>query len=243
MNRFIIDYILPQFNLIYNFFPYFYLHLYSFYKQISEMKKVNFLKSFLKEGDIVLDIGANVGFYTNIFADLVGKSGKVYAFEPDKKNYNLLLHNSRYFNNIKFFNKAVGVKNETIKLYESSTRNTDHQTYNIGDSRKYTQIKCIKIDDLKLNLKNLRLIKIDVQGYDYFALKGMSRTLRKSKNTIIFGEIWPYGLKKSGSSTRNYMKLIKNLGFKLFESELNYSDIDKYESDKYYYTDFLAKKI
>ncbi len=47
----------------------------------------------IKEGDIVIDVGANIGYYTLIFAQLVGKTGKVFAFEPEPKNFEILKKN------------------------------------------------------------------------------------------------------------------------------------------------------
>ena len=51
------------------------------------------VKKLIKNGDVVLDIGANIGYYTLIFAKLVGNSGKVFAFEPEPENFKILQKN------------------------------------------------------------------------------------------------------------------------------------------------------
>lgn len=60
---------------------------------IYEEFETNIVKEEIKKGDIVLEIGANIGYYTLIFAKLVGEKGKVFAFEPDPTNFALLKKN------------------------------------------------------------------------------------------------------------------------------------------------------
>ena len=73
----------------------------------------------IKKGDVILDIGANIGFYTLIMAKLVGEKGKVYAFEADPTNFEILKKNVEVngYKNIVLVNKVVSNKNEKIKFY------------------------------------------------------------------------------------------------------------------------------
>lgn len=52
--------------------------------------ETNIMKNYIKEGDIVIDVGANIGYFTLLFSKLVGENGKVFAFEPESKNFELL---------------------------------------------------------------------------------------------------------------------------------------------------------
>ena len=72
------------------------------------------MKKYIRKGAIVLDIGANIGFYTKILSELVGDNGKVYAFEPDKTNFGYLMKNAGHLKNVVFINKAVSDKTGKI---------------------------------------------------------------------------------------------------------------------------------
>ncbi len=79
------------------------------------------LKKIVKKGDIIVDIGAHIGYYSLLFAKIVGNKGKVYAFEPDKNNFKLLMKNIKTngYNNIIPVEKALSNKNQKIRLYIS----------------------------------------------------------------------------------------------------------------------------
>ncbi len=91
---------------------------------MNEREEIDFLKRVVKPGMVVLDIGANIGFYTRIFSKLVGKEGRVYAFEPERNNYRNLKKLCRDLNNVTLNNVAVGEKNGKIKLYLSEKLNS-----------------------------------------------------------------------------------------------------------------------
>ncbi|MFN4133678.1 MAG: FkbM family methyltransferase, partial [Candidatus Hadarchaeales archaeon] len=84
-------------------------------KNIEEVVQKNLLL-FLREGDVFLDIGAYVGYYTLLASRKVGKSGVVIAVEPDKKNFKMLLFNTRKLQNVIPVNAAVYSKNTLLSL-------------------------------------------------------------------------------------------------------------------------------
>src|SRR5574344_166891 len=67
-----------------------------------------YLKNVVHRGDTVLDIGANLGYYSYAMARLVGTEGKVYAVEPARPILNVLRHNLRKFDNVEILNYALG---------------------------------------------------------------------------------------------------------------------------------------
>ena len=81
----------------------------------------NYLKKTVKEGNVVLDIGANIGYFTLLLAKLVGTKGRVFAFEPEPNNFSLLKKNVEEdgYTNVILENKGVSYENKTTKLYLS----------------------------------------------------------------------------------------------------------------------------
>lgn len=223
-----------------NFFS-IYKPLYFFYKRISDRKKIAFLESVVKPGMTIVDIGANIGFYTLFFSKLAGPEGKVYAFEPDEINFKHLLAITAGCKNVVAVKKAVGDFTGEIKLYASEDLNVDHQAYDSGEGRKTIMVDSIALDDYFDENDKIDLIKIDIQGYDFNALKGAKKTIRRQKDLLFLGEFWPYGLKKAGSSSSEYFGLLKELDFKVKFDEYD-SDYDAKADDKNFYTDFIAGK-
>jgi len=228
-------------NKLFEHYHFIYKPLYFFYKKISDRQKITLFKNIIKPGMRVLDLGANIGFYTVLFSKLVGANGKVFTFEPDAQNYEHLEENTKTLYNVTIEKKAVSDKTGKINLYISKDLNVDHQSYDIGEGRDYEEADAIALDDYFLDNVKIDFIKIDIQGYEPVALKGMSKIIRQPGKMTVFGELWPYGLQKAGSSAEEYLQFLKKHGFKIkfFEDEIDYNEKIK---DKDFYTDFIADK-
>lgn len=233
------------FNRLYKtHFP-IYKILYFAYKRISDRDKIRVIKGHVKPGMAVLDIGANIGFYTIMLSRLVGTEGLVYAFEPDEDNYHLLRKLTQGLTNVKLMNVACGEKSGKTYLYKSSQLNIDHQVYKTDEARERIEITSIAIDDLlKDSERSIGFIKIDVQGYDHHVFKGMAKTVARSQKVMIISELWPYGLKKAGTSANQYLSDVAEAGFdiNIAGHGKSYSDFSINEHDKLFYVDFIANK-
>lgn len=188
---------------------------------IYEPFETELVKKEIKKGDVVLDIGANIGYYTLIFAKLVGENGKVFAFEPDPTNFSLLKKNveiNGYGNRVVLVQKAVSNKTEKIKLYLCEDNKGDHRIYDSHDGRQSIEIEAIRLDDYFKNYNGtIDFIKMDIQGAEGWAIQGMHNLLKKNKTVKIVTEFWPIGLKGSGIDPDEYFKILIELGFKLYE--------------------------
>lgn len=192
---------------------------YFLYKKVSENSEINFFKANIKKEDIVFDIGANIGFYSLLFSKLVGDKGRVFAFEPEKNNFLKLLKNTKNKSNIHCINAAVSEKSGSITLYSSEFGlNVDFRTYSTQSNQIISQIDAWALDDFceMNNISKIDWIKMDIQGYEYFALSGMKNTLNKFSNIKIFMEFWPYGINQSGITIHQFFRFFQSLGLNVY---------------------------
>jgi len=232
------------FNRLYkSCFP-IYRPIYFTYKYWSDRDKIRLIKTHVKPGMKVLDIGANIGFYTSFLSKLVGKGGTVYAFEPDEDNFKYLERLTKNLANVKLANVACGEKSGVTYLYKSQEMNIDHQVYDSGESREKITVKIVSLDDYLQNEKDgIGFVKMDVQGYEYHVFRGMKKVIARSKEMFIISELSPYCLKKAGASAEAYLSEVKLAGFDVkVLSKDEISDYSSYAEDKWFYVDFAAEK-
>jgi FkbM family methyltransferase len=159
-----------------------------------------------------LDIGANIGNHSIFFA---GYFKKVYSFEPHPLTYKLLAFNSEPYTNIKIFNFGLGDKNKKINLY-SKTGNIGASTSSDKDNHsKQKNIVQIKtLDKCKLKLKNIGLIKIDVEGMEFNVLNGGINLIKNQTPIIVFEQL-EHEFKKSTGETKT-INFLKGIGYKFY---------------------------
>jgi len=179
-------------------------------------------KDNVKDGDNVVDLGANIGYFTLILAKLVGPTGKVFAFEPDPRNLALLKKNVEYNNykNVIIVPKAVSDVNDKCTLYVSQKTFGQNRIYKPEktDTQKFipTDSETIRLDDFfKTNnlLNKISFIKIDIEGAEFLALSGMKEILKLNKNIKIFTEAEISYLEDAGSSYDQFIDLLTENDF------------------------------
>ena len=188
--------------------------LFNIKKYISQRQKFN-----------IVDIGSNIGSVTLPLANTFKKSKvysiepTVYAFEKLKENINL---NPNLKKRIKTFNYFISEKKNKIKFVHSSWKlnnnNKKHQIHR-GILKK-TFNKSISLDDLlKKNKIPIKLIKIDVDGYELDVLKSAEKTLKKIK-PIIYFELAPYLYKEIGYKFDDLLNYLKKLNYHFYNEDL-----------------------
>jgi FkbM family methyltransferase len=168
---------------------------------------------FVTPDTVMLDIGANMGYYS-VRAGQLAHRGKVFAFEPDPGNFATLTKNLvlNQITNVQPINAALSDKPDTLRLYKHPFNVGDYRLYNDGDFTEFVDVPTLRVDEVVQ--ERIDLIKIDVQGYEYFALKGAEKLLTTYKPVIV-SEFWPRGLANSGASATQYLDFIEGLGYRV----------------------------
>lgn len=174
-----------------------YRPLYFLYKSISEKNQIKLFRMLIDKGDVVMDAGANIGFYTRIFSSCVGENGTVLAFEPEPENFKHLKNFSYPYNNVEVFPYAVSNEEKETFFYCSDRYNVDHRLYPDTHNQKKISVQTVTLSRF-INTQKPHFIKSDIQGYDFYALLGMEKECKTVRDLAIFVEFWPYGLLKVG---------------------------------------------
>ena len=147
----------------------------------------------------------------------MGNGGKVFAFEPDARNFSFLRENviANNCHNVITEQKAVAASSQQLRLYRSSNNFGDHRIYDPGtefnqlhsNGRPPTPVEAISLDEyFRDNLVAIDFLKMDIQGAEYDAFLGMRALLQLHSNIIILIEFWPNGLKQAGASARRFLE-------------------------------------
>jgi FkbM family methyltransferase len=173
-----------------------------------EQSEVAFVRRTVKPGQTVLDLGANVGFFTMIMASLVGPSGMVYAFEPLRRVADLLEHSiaeNGFEDRVRLERAAVGESSGAARLlFEEDTLNSGG-SYIFGDGlgippgHQLQDVSMIGLDDYAFR-RPISFIKMDIEGAEPLALRGARSTLRTDRPTIL-SEINPVALERVSRCT------------------------------------------
>jgi FkbM family methyltransferase len=203
-----------------------YIFFFKLKDMIYEYPSPIIIATFIKEGDIVIDIGANQGQYTMFLSKLVGEKGKVYAFEPDPRNFLILKHRTRKFKNVIIERSAVDNKKSKVKFYLDKFMGMP----TIYKDASVSPIKCLEIDMVNLDdyfqdLKgDIALIKMDVQGSEPLVLDGMKNLIKKVK--VLIFEFWPLGIKAAGLNPFSFIEKLISNNFKLIYIDENFNSFN-----------------
>jgi len=186
---------------------------------IYEPAETALVQRLVEPGSTVLDIGANIGYYTLQFAELVGASGRVIAYEPDPANFELLERNTQLngYLNVTLVQRAASNTAGILNLHRSITNWGDSRIFDSHDGRSTVEIASIRLDDHLADLDSVSFIKMDIQGAEGVALEGMMGLLGRSPQAKILTEFWPEGLAGCGTSPQAFLDSITALGFALYE--------------------------
>lgn len=174
-----------------------------------------FLRSHLRPGMVVLDIGANVGDVAAVIADCVSPTGRVVAFEASPDNAERLRVRFRYVPHVEIRHAAVTDQQGTMTLHLDAKSSKRHSLFEAAVSVRGETITvpAVTLGAVAGELARVDFIKIDAQGAEGRILAGGRRLLERDKPVVLF-ELWPRGMAAAGTSPSDLFALLDGLGYR-----------------------------
>jgi len=175
----------------------------------------------LQIGDTFIDLGANEGYFSILASKIVGKTGKVLCIEPQKRLWPVIVRNIELNRciNIQLLPFVVSNESKDVQLVLSPSNNTGSTsivTNNRNQMWTRQKVESIILDDAVLSEK-INLIKIDIEGFELFALKGGKRLLENRVIEYIILELHPRQLIDLGQSEEEVNSFLNELGYFLHD--------------------------
>ena len=174
-----------------------------------------FVKHLIDKGDVILDIGANLGYYSFLFARWTGGSGKVFAVEPIVVYNKIFNEKAKKYKNITLYPYALGAEEKRVELVSSPqigflSTGLPHiydprRDGNVENQEFKFEAQMKKPSVLFKDLDRIDYIKCDVEGYEYIVLSEMKEIIRKFKPKIQV-EVW-------SDNAKNLLELLAGLGY------------------------------
>ena len=180
------------------------------------MEYVYHLPQLVKQGDKVMDIGANLGYYTCPLADLVGEEGRVYAVEPVPVIFSVLKRNVGKRRNVELLNYALGEECRTIEMANDSVASAGY----FGTGRNFVSEGELSKDAVRFTaqmqrgselfgaMEQIDFIKCDIEGYERVVLPELRPLIEKFHPTVL--------VETDGESRQQMIKMFTELGYSAY---------------------------
>ncbi len=177
------------------------------------------LENLVRSGDIFIDVGANVGLITILAARLVGPSGSVYSFEPDPKALPSLRDHVKVntLTNVRVFEVGLSDREGQATLVEALNALRWVSLSGLSEEEHGDTIRLVRGDDVltDLDLSRPVILKIDVEGHELHALRGLSRLLERRELAVIC-EVCRDALSRAASTPEELFNSMKDHAFDAF---------------------------
>jgi FkbM family methyltransferase len=207
-----------------------------------EPETVACVRTILKPGMTVLDVGAHVGYYARLSVDLVGSTGRIVAFEPHPRNYSYLQGNVGHYPQVTLLQQAAAETEGTAQLFDylmMSASGSLHYDESLRDVQmahtseldvaprlddkfqmQTFHVRTAPIDDVlaELNIQSIDFVKMDIEGAEMSALRGMRQAIQNSPRLKLIMEYNPMGLKAFGHTPAAAIQEVLALGFDRVEA-------------------------
>ena len=172
-----------------------------------------FLRRYLKPGDGMIDVGANIGLLSIVGSRLVGSDGWVCAIEPNPRIYHYLRHNVRLngARNVRTVNMVAGARTETVQITD---RYSDESNRVTPSGEKSVAVAAQRLDSLRLRAGPIALVKIDAEGYEKFVLEGAEKIL--CRTLCVYFESWNLHFGNYGYASPDVLRMLQDNGLAVY---------------------------
>jgi FkbM family methyltransferase len=174
------------------------------------------LPQLLRRGDIAIDIGANLGYYTRPMADIVGAEGRVYAVEPVPVIFSVLERNVRGRGNVSLMNYALGEENTTIEMANDSVAEAGY----FGTGRNFVSEGKLSMQAIRFSaqmrrgselfgaLERVDFIKCDIEGYERVVIPELRPIIERHHPTVL--------IETDGQTREQIIDIFSAMGYKAY---------------------------
>jgi len=199
------------------------------YLNLFERPETEMIKRLIKPGDVIVDVGANVGYYSVHLSSLVGESGFVHAFEPDPKNYFRLVRNLQlngFEKRSRANQMAVSSSSGTAQFILTPAQDSGwgHVAEGAPAAGEQTvQVHTTKLDDYlqSQDVRSVSFLKCDIEGHEFDFLAGATRTLEARAIGKVLIEYNGFNLNPRGRSVAEFVELFERCGYRPIEINLD----------------------
>lgn len=218
---------------------------------IREREETRLIQRILEPGKTIIDIGANMGYYALMEARAVGPKGRVYAIEPEPKNYGLLVRNvalNQYCNVLTF---PIGISDTTgsatLHISRHSNLHNLVSPLQADDNARAVTIQVQRLDDFirerEIDPACVHLVRMDVEGWEAKILEGMQGLLRASADLKLFIEFHPGAIAGiPGHSLEQSLSLLDQHGFYIRYATGRATDGNRFQIYDLSITDCMGRK-
>ena len=174
------------------------------------------LPQLLRRGDIAIDIGANLGYYTRPMADIVGAEGRVYAVEPVPVIFSVLERNVRGRGNVSLMNYALGEQDGTIEMANDSVAEAGY----FGTGRNFVSEGKLSMQAIRFSaqmrrgselfgaLERVDFIKCDIEGYERVVIPQLRPIIERHHPTVL--------IETDGQTREQIIEIFSAMGYKAY---------------------------
>jgi FkbM family methyltransferase len=155
------------------------------------------MSELLRAGDVFVDIGANIGFFTNLAAHLVGPRGFVLAVEAMDKNVQLILRSleRNAFAHVRVLACAASDREGRVAMRTDPGTSNGQAVAGTAGSERTLYAQALRLDDLARDLAKIDLVKLDIEGFELLAWRGFRESLARHRPRVLT-EFHPHCMQK-----------------------------------------------